>query len=64
MEISAVNQCSLQSVQQLTGTAVLNKAMSQDAAAMMKLMEGLDEMARELEHSVTPHRGGNIDVRV
>ena len=50
--------------QQLTGTAVLNKAMSQDTACMMKLMEGLDEMARELEHSVTPHLGGNIDVRV
>ncbi|MEJ6950177.1 putative motility protein [Natronospora cellulosivora (SeqCode)] len=64
MEISAISQQSLQSVQQHTGTAMLNKTMNQDAAAMMKLMEGVEELAKEIEQIVTPHRGSNIDVRV
>jgi hypothetical protein len=45
--------------------AALRKNLGQDAQTMHALLQGFrDTNARVMESSVTPHKGGNIDIRV
>ena len=56
---------SLNSVRQALGIATLRKSMNQDAVTTAALLEGLQAAtAKVMEHSVTPNKGGNIDIHV
>lgn len=55
----------LQSVKQAIGMVNLRRAMNQDAESVATLIKGMQEIsAKTLEISVSPHKGGNIDIRV
>jgi len=64
MEISSAMQSQLLSIQQALGMASLQTAMSQNGAVVSKLIEGMEEVSEAIQHTVQPHRGGNIDIRV
>jgi hypothetical protein len=65
MEITDMLQMNISSLQQAIGMASLRKALSQDAQSVATLMEGLQAAnAKIMESSVTPYKGGSIDVRV
>lgn len=65
MEINNQMQQSISSIRQSIGVETLKKKLSQDAQSMDALLQGFQETnAKAIEKSVTPHKGGNIDVRV
>jgi len=65
MEINNSMQQSLSSIHQAIGIATLKKSLSQDAQSMAALLQGFQSTnARIMENSVTPHKGGTIDIRV
>lgn len=57
MKISPYQSASLASLKQAIGMANMQKAMKQDAQSM-------DTVVRMMEQSVTPHKGGSIDLKV
>lgn len=57
MKISPYQSANLASLKQALGMATLQKAMKQDAQSMDSLIKGM-------ERSVTPHKGGSIDLKV
>lgn len=61
----SIDMSSLQSVRQALGIASLRKAMNQDAQSVASILKGIEEVsAKTMEMSVTPHKGGNIDISV
>jgi hypothetical protein len=65
MEISNSMQQSLSSIRQAIGMETLKKSLTQDAQSMDALLQGFQATnAKVMESSVTPHKGGSIDVRV
>ena len=65
MEINNALQQNIASLQQAIGISVLRKSMHQDAQAMAVVLDGVKSVtAANIEHSVTPHKGGNIDIRI
>ena len=65
MEINNMLQQNINSIRQAIGISNLKKAMHQDASAVAKLLQGMQQAsAKIMENSVTPNKGGNIDVRV
>ena len=65
MEITNQMQQSISSIRQSIGVETLKKKLSQDVQSMDALLQGFQETnAKVIENSVTPHKGGNIDVRV
>jgi hypothetical protein len=55
----------LYSVRQALGTANLRMAMKQDALSVASIINSLEELsAKNMELSVTPHKGSNIDLKV
>lgn len=65
MEISSIGQENLVSLQQALQIEVMKKSMGRDAMTAMTLIQGMQATnAKLMEYSVTPHKGGNIDVRV
>ncbi len=65
MEINRSMQQSISSIQRSIGIETLKKSLSQDAQSMSALLQGFQATnAKAMESSVTPHKGGSIDVRV
>jgi len=61
----SVDMSALQSVRQALGMANMRTAMNQDAQSVAFIMESLQETtAKALEMSVTPHKGGNVDISI
>lgn len=65
MEINDTLQSNITSIRQALGVSSLRKAMNQDAQSVSALLEGMQAAtAKILENSVTPHKGGNVDISV
>ncbi|MBB6217881.1 hypothetical protein HNQ80_004017 [Anaerosolibacter carboniphilus] len=65
MDISSYAAQNLYSVKQALNIAVLQKAMNQDASAVSMLVEGMQQTNKAvMENSITPHKGGNIDISI
>ena len=65
MEINNSLQQSTSSIRQALGIATLKKSLHQDAQSLDALLQGLQAAStKTMESSVTPYKGGNIDVRV
>jgi len=53
------------SIRQALAVAALRKNLGQDVRTMDALLQGFQNTnAKIMENSVTPHKGGNIDIRV
>ncbi len=57
MKVSSYQAANIASLKQAMGMATLQKAMKQDAQSVDALIKGM-------EKSVTPHKGGSIDLKV
>lgn len=64
MSISSFQMENLQGLQSALSLNALDKAMGQDAQSMTSLLEDMEQISRSLERSVTPHKGGNIDMKL
>ncbi|MCX7745621.1 MAG: YjfB family protein [Clostridia bacterium] len=65
MEMGSIHAESLGSVRQALSVAALRKSMNQDAATVNTLLNDMQaNTAKIMENSVTPHKGGNIDIKV
>lgn len=65
MEINNTLQNNIASIRQAISMSVLNKSMNQDAQSVAALLKGMPAVnTNAMESSVTPYKGGNIDVRV
>jgi hypothetical protein len=65
MNIGDIGSGSTQSLKQAINIASIRKTMNQDALAVSSIMNSITESsAKVMENSVTPHKGGTIDVRV
>jgi hypothetical protein len=65
MEINNALQHNIGSIRQAIGIATLKKTLSQDAQSMNALLQGFQSTnAKIMESSVSPHKGGSIDIRV
>ncbi|MFP4661054.1 MAG: putative motility protein [Halanaerobiales bacterium] len=64
MNISAATQNQLASVQQAMQMVTLQNAMNQDGEVVDKLIQGMQENSKAVQHAAQPHRGSNIDVTV
>lgn len=57
MKISPYQSANLASLKQAIGMANMQRAMNQDA-------QSVDTIKRMMEQTVTPHKGGSIDLKV
>ena len=57
MKISSYQTANIASLKSAINTSMLKNAMNQDA-------KSIDNLMKTMEKSVTPHKGGNIDVKV
>ncbi|RCX12536.1 putative motility protein YjfB-like [Anaerobacterium chartisolvens] len=65
MNMSSIPLQYMSSVKQALGMSVLRKSMNQDASTVSALISGIKSAgAQAMEHSVNPHIGGNVDIRV
>jgi hypothetical protein len=65
MEINDAIQNNIASIRQAIGISVLRKSVGQDAQSLAAILKALPATgANAVENSVTPYKGGNIDVRV
>ncbi len=65
MEINNYMQQNISYIRHALSIATLKKTLSQDAQSMSALLQGFrDTNARIMENSVTPHKGGSIDIRL
>ncbi len=63
MEINNYMQQNISSIRYALSIATLKKTLSQDAQSMSTLLQGFrDTNARIMENSITPHKGGSIDI--
>lgn len=62
MSISSLQMENLQSLQSTLSIAAMDKALGQDAQSMTAMIEDMEQVSKALERSVTPHKGGNIDI--
>ncbi|RKD32342.1 YjfB family protein [Thermohalobacter berrensis] len=65
MKISSYMSQNIYSLKQALGMATLRKAMNQDAQSVANIMKSVENINKtEIERSVNPHVGGNIDIKV
>ncbi|NLK86754.1 MAG: putative motility protein [Clostridiaceae bacterium] len=65
MEITNAQVQSISSIRRAIGIETLKKSLNQDAQSMSALLQGFQAAnAKAMEISVTPHKGGSIDIRV
>lgn len=63
MDMSSIMTENLSSIQGAISTAMLRKSMSKDSQTVDALLQGMEQAnAKVLEASVTPHKGGSIDL--
>lgn len=56
---------SLSSLKSALGMSMMQKTMNKDAQGMAILMQGMEETnTKIMEQSVTPHKGGNVDIKI
>lgn len=64
MEINNQMQLNISSIRSAIGIETLKRSLSQDAQSIDALLQGLQETNRAMEISVTPYKGGYIDIKV
>lgn len=65
MGFSSIPLESLSSIKQALSIATMRKSMNQDASTVASLLDGMKQAnAKVMEQSVTPHKGGNIDIKL
>lgn len=68
MDVQSISQLKTSQVQQQAGVLVLKKAMDQSEgqAAMVNQMlnQSTQAITQQMERSISPHLGGNIDIRI
>lgn len=65
MEINNALLNNINSIRHAAVIAMLRKTMNQDALSMSRLLQGFrDTNKKIMENSITPHKGGNIDIKV
>ncbi len=65
MEINRAMVQNISSIRHAISIATLKKTLSQDAQSMNALLQGFQNTnAKIMESSITPHKGGSVDVRV
>lgn len=65
MSLNSMMVQNIGSIRHALAVAVLRKNLGQDVQTMNALLKGFQYTnARIAESSVTPHKGGNIDIRV
>ncbi|NLV36796.1 MAG: putative motility protein [Clostridiaceae bacterium] len=65
MEINNYMQQNISSIRHALSIATLKKTLNQDVQSMNALLQGFrDTNARIMERTVTPHKGGSIDISV
>lgn len=57
MNITSLQSANIASLRSAINIANLSRAMNQDA-------KSVDSLMKTMENSVTPHKGGNIDIKV
>lgn len=65
MNINAYQSANIYSIKQALNIAVLRKSMNQDGSSVdMLVNDMLAANTKIMEQSITPYKGGNIDIRV
>jgi hypothetical protein len=65
MEINNALEQNIGSIRQAIGISVLRKSMNQDTQTMAALLQGMQSAnGKIMENTVTPYKGGNIDIRI
>ncbi|MCG8540262.1 MAG: putative motility protein [Clostridia bacterium] len=64
MEVNSYQVENLQSIQSTLSLAAMDMAMGQGAQVMTAMIEDMEQISKALERSVTPHKGGSIDIRL
>jgi hypothetical protein len=65
MEINNALLNNISSIRHAISIALLRKTLNQDALSMQRLLQGFRITSKNImENSVTPHKGGNIDITV
>ncbi|SHJ67187.1 putative motility protein [Paramaledivibacter caminithermalis] len=64
MGISSFQTENLQSLQSTLSIAAIDMAIGQDAQSMTAMVEDMEQISKALERSVTPHKGGSIDIKL
>ncbi|HKL43152.1 MAG TPA: putative motility protein [Clostridia bacterium] len=57
MNITSLQVQNIQSIKSAINIANLSKVMNQDA-------KSVDQLMKSMEHSVTPHKGSSIDIKL
>lgn len=57
MDINSLQMANIASLKQAINISTLSKVMNQDA-------QSVDNLMKAMEKSVTPHKGGSIDIKV
>ncbi len=65
MDIAAMSMAfSQMNLSQEVGTSVMKMAMDNSQVQVADLMRAMDANTKVMEQSVTPHIGGNIDIKL
>ncbi|WP_432407132.1 putative motility protein [Wukongibacter sp. M2B1] len=64
MEVNSYQMENLQSLQSTLSIVAMDMAMGQGTQSMTAMIEDMEQISNNLERSVTPHKGGNIDIRL
>ncbi|MGE5614596.1 MAG: putative motility protein [Bacillota bacterium] len=65
MEINNALLNNISSIRHAMSIAMLRKTLHQDTLSMLRLLQGFrNTNEKTMENSVTPHKGGNIDIKV
>jgi len=65
MDISDASLESLTSLRQAMSMTIMRKSMGKDAQTISTLLKSMQSSnANIIEQSVTPHKGGNLDIKV
>jgi hypothetical protein len=65
MEINNALLNNITSIRHAISIAMLRKTMNQDAVSVLGLLQGFRNTNEKImENSVTPYKGGNIDIKV
>jgi len=65
MNMGDIGVESLNSLKQAINISALRKSMNRDTATAAALINDMTQTnAKIMEHSVTPHKGGSIDIKL
>ena len=64
MDINATMRSNIASVRQALSMHSIEQSMNRGGATVNKLLEGMEETNKAIQHAIESHKGNNIDVRV